>query len=131
MVGKVLCVSALAGAIATAAVSWGQEAGRPQVEATDNVPAGGGIYAEFNMALPDEAIAMVAKQAGVELVAPGNAVWANAEPITLKVDDGYFWPTLIEMCKQAKVRFMPEPGPGGRNHIRITDGRAADPFAEL
>lgn len=138
MIRKSLRACAFVGAVAVAVVSLGQDAKPLQVEpAKDAAPAGaggagGGIFGEFNMGLPDEAIGLIAKQAGVELVVPGNAIWTNAEPITLKVDDGYFWPTFMEMCKQAKISYMPEPGPAGRNKVRLMDVRGGgDPFAEV
>lgn len=134
MIRKSLRVCALVGAITGAAISWGQDAAAPKVEAPLDAPAavGGGIYGEFNMAVPDEAIGLVARQAGVDLVPVGEGVWTNAEPITLKVENGYFWPTFLSMCAQAKIRFMPDVGPAGRNRLRLYDAKqGSDPYAGM
>ncbi len=102
-------------------------AGAPAVE------GGGNIFADITEGPADQVLDMVAKQAGVELVVNNDSIWGNAEPVTLKVLGGHFWPVFFDLCKQANIRFQPEYGGQGSTKLRLYEARQmpADFFDRL
>lgn len=113
----------LAAVAGVAAVSWGQvqtvpPAVAPAADAA--VATGGNITVNFEGTGADVAFDQVSKLAGIELNANGDQVWVDANPIFLKVDKGYFWPTFMEMCAQAGLRFDVENRGQGQTILRLS-----------
>lgn len=109
---KVRCARLCAAFVLGSAMAMAQV--EPPPAAATSAPAvrKGTLNLELNGVGADEGFDQLGKQAGVDIAANDPQLWANAEPIDLQVKDGYFWPTLIEMCGQARLRFNPHYGNG-------------------
>lgn len=66
-----------------------------------------------------EAFAVLARQSGIAISARDPQVWLGADPVFIKVTGGYFWPTFVELCRQARLSFNPDSGENRAGAIRL------------
>jgi hypothetical protein len=79
----------------------------PAPAATQSVGNAGNINLDLDAVPAEDAFDALAKQAGVDLTTQDSQLWASSSLITIKVQNGRFWPTFVELCKQAGNSLIP------------------------
>ena len=82
----------------------------------------GGINLDLDGTGAEEAFDQIAKLAGVDLVVNDQQLWFNADPVFMKVKNGRFWPTFLEMCKQSRLNFNADSGGNSARTIQLYNG---------
>jgi len=89
----------------------------PPVE-TQPAPEGS-IQLDVRNERAEAVFAALSKQTGIHLDVSGPGIWDTAQPITMQMRNGRFWPTLLEACRQAGLAFERMPSPNGFT-VRLT-----------
>lgn len=64
-------------------------------------------------------------QSGVMFVLSDAGIWDDAHPVTLQTHAGWFWPTLLEVCRQSGTGFQQVQTQSGTS-VRLTGAAAGD-----
>lgn len=119
---KTVAIGSLVSLLTMGSCVMAQPQGGDPAQPTDAAtqPASPGkINLDLDGAGAEEAFDQLAKQAGVELFTQDAQTWFNADPVVIKVQDGSFWPTFLDLCKQARLDFDANNGFGRAGAIRI------------